>query len=71
MKMLIKPFTYLFVAVLANMHAVEKLPSIGIVNFATCIQESRFGKQEQDSLESLKNQLQKTAFETFSIRDLP
>ena len=60
MKMLIKPFTYLFVAVLANMHAVEKLPSIGIVNFATCIQESRFGKQEQDSLESLKNQLQKS-----------
>lgn len=32
-------------------------PSYGIVNFASCISDSKLGKQEQASFESLKNQM--------------
>jgi outer membrane protein len=60
MKNVMKLFATLFCAVAINGQAAEKLPSIGIVNFATCIQESKFGKQEQETLETLKTQLQKS-----------
>lgn len=32
-------------------------PSIGVVNFASCITDSKLGKQEQASFESIKNQM--------------
>lgn len=32
-------------------------PSIGVVNFATCVSDSKLGKQEQDSFEVLKKQM--------------
>ncbi len=60
MKTLLKSVAIVCTLLLAKPQAAEKTPSIGIVNFATCIQESKFGKQEQSSLESLKNQLQKS-----------
>src|SRR5579871_5648379 len=31
--------------------------SIGVVNFATCITDSKLGKKEQESFESLKKQM--------------
>ena len=37
-----------------------KETAVGIVNFATCITESKIGKKEQASFESLKNQLSKS-----------
>ena len=37
--------------------ADTKQPSVGIVNFTTCMTESKTGKQEQASFESLKNQM--------------
>lgn len=30
---------------------------VGVVNFATCIQNSKFGKKEQENLENLRNQM--------------
>ena len=36
--------------------AAEK-PSVGVVNFGTCIQDSKVGKKEQASFESLKKQM--------------
>ena len=32
-------------------------PSFGIINFTTCITESKLGKQEQESFEALKKQM--------------
>jgi outer membrane protein len=60
MKNLLKCCALFFCALFAQAGASEKLPSIGIVNFTTCIQESKFGKQEQESLEHIRNQLQKS-----------
>ena len=37
--------------------AQEKLPAVAIVNFSTCIAESKLGKQEQASFEALKTQM--------------
>lgn len=37
-------------------HANAK-PSVGIVNFTTCMSESKLGKQEQSSFESIKTQM--------------
>lgn len=37
--------------------AADAKPSIGIVNFSTCIADSKLGKQEQASFESLKKQM--------------
>lgn len=37
--------------------ASEPSPTVGIVNFATCITDSKLGKQEQASFESLKKQM--------------
>lgn len=63
----VKKFTKLTIAALmalvfssAPLKAAEKLPNIGVVNFATCIQESKYGLKEQESLESIKNQLHKS-----------
>ncbi len=37
--------------------ADTKQPSVGIVNFTSCMTESKLGKQEQASFESLKSQM--------------
>ncbi|GAB4191440.1 MAG: hypothetical protein Tsb0015_13290 [Simkaniaceae bacterium] len=39
------------------MSAEAKEEKIGIVNFATCITESKYGKQEQEAFESIKTQM--------------
>lgn len=44
-------------ALLTSGVAAESQGNIGIVNFATCITDSKFGKQEQASFEALKKQL--------------
>lgn len=41
-----------------SLSAAVKGSSFGIVDFVTCAQDSKFGKQEQESFESLKNQMQ-------------
>src|SRR5580698_1424612 len=35
----------------------EPAPNVGIVNFGTCVSDSKLGKQEQASFESLKKQM--------------
>lgn len=37
--------------------SAETAPSFGIVNFGTCVSDSKLGKQEQASFESLKKQM--------------
>jgi outer membrane protein len=37
--------------------SAETTPNFGIVNFATCVSDSKLGKQEQASFESLKKQM--------------
>lgn len=37
---------------------------IGVVNFAECITGSKFGKQEQENFENLRNQMQQLAQDT-------
>lgn len=39
-------------------HAKEKQP-YAVVNFATCISDSKYGKQEQENFEALKKQMHK------------
>lgn len=41
-----------------------EVPSFGIVNFGTCVTESKLGKQEQASFESLKKQMTSLLEET-------
>jgi outer membrane protein len=38
--------------------AISKGANFGIVDFSTCIMESKYGKKEQSSFDSLKNQIQ-------------
>ena len=47
-----------------SLAAADAQPSVGIVNFATCISDSKTGKQEQTAFESLKKQLGTTLEET-------
>ncbi|EKE07803.1 MAG: hypothetical protein ACD_17C00511G0002 [uncultured bacterium] len=35
----------------------EEIPLIGVVNFATCITESKAGKKEQENMESMRQQM--------------
>ena len=46
----------LFALSTGSLCAVES-PSIGVVNFTNCIADSKLGKQEQQNLESLRNQM--------------
>lgn len=53
-------FYSLFIAlglVTAGHAAASQTPAIGIVNFATCVSDSKYGKQEQSSFEGLKKQM--------------
>lgn len=49
----------LAIAVLAagSLFAAESAAKVGIVNFATCVTDSKHGKQEQASFESMKKQM--------------
>lgn len=40
-----------------SVHAAESSSPYGIVNFSTCVSDSKMGKQEQDAFEALKQQL--------------
>jgi outer membrane protein len=46
-----------FAALTGACEAAESPSNIGVVNFASCITESKLGKQEQASFEALKKQL--------------
>lgn len=48
--------TTLFCLTSLKSYAEEKIP-YGIVNFTTCITESKFGKQEQENFEKLREQM--------------
>ncbi|MBS0620933.1 MAG: OmpH family outer membrane protein [Verrucomicrobia bacterium] len=37
--------------------AADSSPSCGVVNFATCVSDSKLGKQEQSSFDALKKQM--------------
>lgn len=41
----------------AGFAASEPKPSVGVVNFSSCMTESKVGQQEQASFEALKNQM--------------
>ena len=41
----------------AGAFAASDMPPVGVVNFATCIADSKCGKQEQASFEALKKQM--------------
>ena len=45
------------VALCSTAFSTEQTPSFGIVNFGTCVSDSKLGKQEQASFESLKKQM--------------
>lgn len=38
-------------------HAADATSSIGVVSFSNCLSDSKLGKQEQSSFDSLKNQM--------------
>lgn len=40
-----------------SLFAGESATKVGIVNFATCVTDSKYGKQEQSSFESMKKQM--------------
>ena len=42
---------------LSSAYAADTTPSVGVVNFATCVNDSKIGKQEQGSFEGLKKQM--------------
>lgn len=48
-------FTALCLTTAAN--AADAAPSFGIVNFSTCVSDSKLGKQEQTSFDALKKQM--------------
>src|SRR5580692_6993956 len=45
------------IGLLSTACAAESAPSVGVVNFTTCVSDSKLGKQEQASFESLKKQM--------------
>jgi outer membrane protein len=51
-------------ALCAGVSASEPTASVGIVNFMTCITDSKTGKQEQASFEALKKQMSSLVEET-------
>ncbi len=51
------PALFLATALTTNAFAAEHPSNYGIVNFGTCISDSKLGKQEQASFETLKKQM--------------
>lgn len=57
--MKIKRFISMMIVLLAfstSAFAIDTHPLVGIVNFMTCITDSKFGKSEQEQLENIKKQ---------------
>lgn len=59
----------IFVLVCCILPLTKSLPSqeqsaLAVVNFATCITESKFGKQEQENLENMRKQMSTMSEET-------
>lgn len=53
------------------LYAADPAPKVGIVNFSTCVTDSKVGKQEQVSFESLKKQMTTLVEDTEKqLRDL-
>jgi outer membrane protein len=55
-----KRFIPIFITViglLSTACAAESAPSVGVVNFGTCVSDSKLGKQEQSGFEALKKQM--------------
>ena len=50
----------LSLATVGHAKNAEPKQSIGIVNFASCVTDSKMGKQEQASFDSMKNQMTKS-----------
>lgn len=48
----------------AGVHAADAVPIVGVVDFAKCVTDSKQGKQEQSSFDSLKNQMSSALQET-------
>ena len=44
-------------ALLATTGSAAEHSSFGVVNFATCVSESKFGKKEQENMENLRKQM--------------
>lgn len=42
----------------STLFAAETTPAIGVVNFATCVTESKSGKKEQDNFAALRKQME-------------
>ncbi len=61
-----KQFYSLFIAlaITSGVYAGAEPATIGVVNFNTCITDSKLGKQEQASFESLKKQMSSLIEET-------
>jgi outer membrane protein len=57
MKKRFMPIFITAISLLSTASAVESIPSVGIVNFTTCTSDSKLGKQEQASFESLRKQM--------------
>lgn len=49
---------------LASSATAAETPAIGVVNFATCITESKAGKKEQETMESMRKQMTSLVEET-------
>ena len=48
---------FILAASLTTCAFAAEAPSMGVVNFSTCVTDSKLGKQEQASFETLKNQM--------------
>jgi outer membrane protein len=57
MKQRFIPVLLTAIAFSTSAFSVELAPSFGIVNFGTCVSDSKLGKQEQASFETLKKQM--------------
>lgn len=57
MKQRFIPVLLTAIAFSTSAFSVEPAPSFGIVNFGTCVSDSKLGKQEQASFETLKKQM--------------
>ncbi len=57
MKFRFIPTAVLAMALTTMSFAAEPAPNVGIVNFASCVSDSKIGKQEQASFEGLKKQM--------------
>lgn len=58
MKQMLKLFGLALILCTASANAADKPTKIRVVNFKSCVEKSKIGKQEQGSFESLKKQME-------------